>query len=183
MRLLRAAERVAVPWKNGGGVTSEVAACPEGYGFDGFDWRISIADVAAGGPFSRFPGIDRVLTVIEGRGMILSVEGMADVDLNKRSNPFAFPGDAACAAELTDGPIRDLNVMTRRGVCTASVRRVLAPEEIVCSADATILVALDELSLGGEALARYDAVIAERGEVLRHGGARVDAVLATITST
>jgi uncharacterized protein len=182
MRLLRAAERVAVPWKNGGGVTSEVAAFPEGAGFDGFDWRISIADVAAGGPFSRFPGIDRVLTVIEGRGLSLVVEGMAAVDLNERSNPFAFPGDAACAAELTHGPIRDLNVMTRRGVCTASVRRVLAPEEIVCSADATILVAFDGLSLGGETLARYDAGIGARGEALKLAGARIDAVLAMITS-
>ncbi len=182
MRLLRAAERVAVPWKNGGGVTREVAAFPDGAGFDAFDWRISIADVVAGGPFSRFPGIDRVLTVIEGQGMVLSVEGLATVDLNDRSNPFAFPGDAACAADLTDGAIRDLNVMTRRGVCRAAVRRIVAPEEIVCRAT-TVLVALDTLSLGGETLARHDAVIAERGEVLTLGGARVDAVLATITST
>lgn len=183
MRLLRAADRVAVPWKNGGGVTREVAAFPEGAGFDGFDWRISIADVAAGGPFSRFPGIDRVLTVIEGRGMVLSVEGLAAVDLNERSNPFAFPGDASCAAELTDGPIRDLNVMTRRGTCTAAVRRILAPEEIPCRAAATILVALDTLSLGPETLAPYDAAIGVPGEIFKLGGARVQAVLATIVLT
>ena len=180
MRLLRAAERVAVPWKNGGGVTREVAAFPEGAGFDGFDWRISIADVAAGGPFSRFPGIDRVLTVIEGRGLRLAVEGTYEIDLNERSNPFAFSGDAGCVAELADGPIRDLNVMTRRGTCTAAVRRILASEEIPCRAAATILVALDTLSLGTETLAPYDAAIGVPGEIFKLGGARVQAVLATI---
>jgi environmental stress-induced protein Ves len=180
MRLLRAAERAAVPWKNGGGVTSEVAAFPEGAGFDGFDWRISIADVAAGGPFSRFPGIDRVLTVIEGRGMHLTVEGMAEIDLNDRSNPFAFSGDAGCDATLLYGPIRDLNVMTRRGVCIATVRRILAPEEIQCREPATILVALDTVSLGAEILAPYDAAIGSPGEIFKLGGARAQAVLATI---
>ena len=182
MRLLRAAERVAVPWKNGGGVTREVAAFPEGAGFDGFDWRISIADVAAGGPFSRFPGIDRVLTVIEGRGLRLAVEGTYEIDLNERSNPFAFSGDAGCVAELADGPIRDLNVMTRRGVCIATVRRILAPEEIPCRAAATILVALDPLSLGGEILAACDAAIGAPGEMFEIGGSPVAAVLAEIAA-
>jgi environmental stress-induced protein Ves len=180
MRLLRAAERVAVPWKNGGGITREVAAFPEGAGFDAFHWRISIADVAAGGPFSRFPGIDRVLTVIEGRGLVLSVEGMADVDLNERSHPFAFAGDAACDGLLLFGPIRDLNVMTRRGVCTAAVRRVLAPEEIICRAAATVLVALAPVSLGVERLAPYDAAIGMPGETLMLAGARVEAMVAEI---
>lgn len=180
MRLLRAAERVAVPWKNGGGVTREVAAFPQGAGFDGFDWRISIADVAAGGPFSRFLGIDRVLTVIEGHGMRLAVDGMAEASLNDRSNPFAFPGDAACEAVLLAGPIRDLNVMTRRGACTAAVRRVLAPEEIRCSDAATVLVALAPLSLGAETLAPYDAAIGAPGETFKLDGAAVQAVLVTI---
>jgi len=181
MRLLRAAERVAVPWKNGGGVTREIAAFPEGAGFDGFDWRVSIADVAVGGPFSRFPGIDRVLTVIEGRGLLLSVEDRPDTDLNERSNPFAFSGDAASAAVLLYGPIRDLNVMTRRGVCTATVRRILAPEEIPCRETATILVAQASLSLGDETLAPYDAAIGAPGEIFKIQGAPVQAVLATIT--
>jgi uncharacterized protein len=182
MRLLRAAEREAVPWKNGGGITREIAVFPERAGFDGFDWRVSIADVAAGGPFSRFPGIDRVLTVIEGRGLILSVEGRADVDLNERSNPFAFSGDAACEGLLLFGPIRDLNVMTRRGACTAEVRRILATEEIACRAAATILVALAPLSLGDEILAPGDAAIGAPGELFRIGGEPVAAVLAEIAA-
>ena len=61
MRILRVSGRVAAPWKNGGGTTTEVAVFPAGASFDDFGWRISIADIARGGPFSQFPGIDRTL--------------------------------------------------------------------------------------------------------------------------
>ena len=62
-------------WKNGGGVTREIVASPEGAPLDAFDWRVSLADVSADGPFSSFPGVDRTLTVVEGAGMDLMVGG------------------------------------------------------------------------------------------------------------
>ncbi len=65
-RIWRRAERVFTPWKNGGGRTAEILAMPEGAGLDGFDWRISTAEVAQSGPFSLFAGLDRWLTVLEG---------------------------------------------------------------------------------------------------------------------
>ena len=52
--LLSAARRAAVPWKNGGGVTREVAAHPAGASLEDFDWRVSTAEVRAAGPFSGF---------------------------------------------------------------------------------------------------------------------------------
>ena len=78
VRILRAADRVPAAWKNGGGVTREVASWPEQAGLDGFDWRISLAEVAAGGPFSVFPGVDIVRTstalpVASGRTVVLLV--------------------------------------------------------------------------------------------------------------
>ncbi|NYH19335.1 HutD/Ves family protein [Paraburkholderia bryophila] len=69
--LIRGADLVAAPWKNGGGVTREVAAVPEQAGLDCFVWRVSIADVAQAGPFSRFAGIDRTLVLLSGAGMLL----------------------------------------------------------------------------------------------------------------
>jgi environmental stress-induced protein Ves len=117
MRILRAGERMAVPWKNGGGTTSEVAVYPEGAGFDDFGWRISIADIARGGPFSLFPGIDRTLILLKGQ-VTLSIEGRSAVTLTPDSEPLDFPGDVATSAELV-GTARDLNVMTRRGTFTA----------------------------------------------------------------
>ena len=164
MRILRAADRIATPWKNGGGTTREVAAFPPGAGLDAFAWRISLADIAADGPFSAFPGVDRVLTVIDGAGLVLDVEGRA-VTLDAASPPLAFPGEAEVAARLSDGPIRDLNLMVRRDAGQGRVRR-LAVEgavQITRRADVTLVLALDALRIstpdGVADLAPLDAVL------------------------
>ena len=115
----RAADRVFRPWKNGGGTTAEILCWPQRAGFDDFTLRLSTARVAASGPFSVFPGVDRVLTVIEGGAMVLHLEGRAQA--LAPLVPFGFAGDVACRAEVT-GPLLDFNVMTRR----PSLARVVA---------------------------------------------------------
>ena len=64
-------------WKNGRGTTYEVATSPDGSGTADFDWRISFADVDTDGPFSSFAGIDRVIVVVEGEQMVLTIDGSA----------------------------------------------------------------------------------------------------------
>ena len=85
-----------------------------------FAWRVSLADVGAGGPFSRFEEVDRVITVVEGAGMALTVDG-TEHRLAEPFRPFAFAGDAATDCRLLDGPVVDFNVMTRRGRAAAEV--------------------------------------------------------------
>src|SRR5919112_5021061 len=102
-RLTRASDLVRVPWKNGGGTTAEVAAFPEGSGFETFGWRISMADVASDGPFSLFPGIDRTLIVVEGDGIELDVEGIA-YPLDRTSPKLSFSGDDITTGRLLSGP-------------------------------------------------------------------------------
>ena len=114
MRILPAAGFAVQPWKNGGGVTTEIIVSPPGAGFDTFDWRISMARVASDGPFSLFPGIDRSLAVLEGEAIRLMVEGRGEIIVNRESHPAVFPGEIAITGTLTSGPILDLNVMTRR---------------------------------------------------------------------
>ncbi len=80
-----------MPWKNGAGETVEIAVSPEGAALFDFDWRISMATVATDGPFSIFPGIDRTLSILEGNGMSLSIDGGAPVLLTQDSDPLAFP--------------------------------------------------------------------------------------------
>jgi environmental stress-induced protein Ves len=117
MEIIRYAELKAHPWRNGGGVSRELARHPaasSGQASDpngGWDWRVSIAEVAKAGEFSAFPGMDRVLTVIDGELLLLTVDG-AEHPLEKY-RPFRFPGDAASAGALPTGDIRDLNVITR----------------------------------------------------------------------
>ena len=126
MQILRSDSYHQVPWRNGLGQTAEILSFPDGAA--DFGWRISMAPVVANGAFSLFPGIDRVLTVIEGHGLRLALGDAPPVTLT--GAPVAFPGDIPCYATLTAGPITDLNVMTRRGQWRAVVRHATAPEPI-----------------------------------------------------
>lgn len=124
LRHLPAAGFRRMPWKNGGGETIEVAAGPEGAGLDAFVWRVSMAKVAASGPFSVFPGIDRTLSVLSGEAITLDVAGRAGVRLDAGSAPYSFPADLAVSGLVSGAGITDLNVMTRRGVTRHHVSRM-----------------------------------------------------------
>lgn len=124
MRLIKAKSYRRMPWKNGGGETIEIAVSPAGAGIDDFDWRVSMARVEADGPFSAFPEIDRTLTILDGKGIELTLEGQAPFRIE--GEPRAFPGDVAAQSRLLDGAITDLNVMTRRGRLTHRVRPISA---------------------------------------------------------
>ena len=115
MEIIRFAQLRSQPWRNGCGVTRELASHPEAASAqDGaWDWRVSIADVTKAGDFSAFPGMERVLTVIDGELLLLTVDG-AEHPLEKY-RPFRFPGDANTHGALPTGDIRDLNVITRTG--------------------------------------------------------------------
>lgn len=128
------------PWKNGGGTTREIAVWPRHAGMDTFAWRISVADIAADGPFSAFPGIDRQIVLIDGAGVHLQAHDDSFCHkLVRVGEPFAFSGDTAVHAALVDGPTRDFNVMTRRDTCRADVRLMRQPFTAV-PADATVLL-------------------------------------------
>lgn len=118
MRLIRAKDYRRMPWKNGGGETIEIAIYPKGADTSNFDWRVSMARVDSDGPFSAFSEIDRTLSILEGAGLDLAFGGetvrITDV-------PHSFPGDVATNARLIDGPVSDLNAMTRRGRFTHRV--------------------------------------------------------------
>lgn len=146
---LPAADRVAAPWKNGGGITREIAIFPPGAGLEDFEWRISLAEVATAGPFSVFDGVDRHMTVLKGVMRLAFAD--RTIDLHS-ADSLAFPGDVFVQGTPLDGPVMDLNVMTRRGVIQASVRHIEGRQVI---AGATVLVlnlhSLDAHLLSGEA--------------------------------
>lgn len=146
IHLFERAQLRASPWKNGGGVTREIACHPPQAGMQNFDWRISIAHIASDGDFSVFAGVDRVITLLEGGGVQLSsADGSTDDSvlhaLDTPLQPFAFSGDAAVHGRLLNGDCHDLNVMTRRGVCQAEVR-VLRRHETWLPAPAGLLMAI-----------------------------------------
>jgi environmental stress-induced protein Ves len=120
LHLLRVADQPVLPWKNGGGTTREVALAKRERGA-GFRWRVSVARVASDGPFSLYPGIDRVLWLLRGKGMILDVDGV-ERRLAQRFERFDFPGESRITARLIDGPNEDLNLMVERASTRATAR-------------------------------------------------------------
>ena len=169
VRLLATSERRAVPWKNGGGVTREIAAWPQGATLDAFDWRISMAEVEAAGPFSRFDGVDRILTVLSGE-LDLRLGDAPVVTLTPGSQPFAFAGDRDCHGAPRGRGVTDLNVMVRRGVVRAEVRRVAGADPLAVRGEALLVLALEPGMIGGVGLARYDGLIADGAETLAPRG-------------
>ena len=137
--LLTPADCRRVPWKNGLGTTTEIAV--EALNADRFLWRVSIADVAAPGTFSTFTGYDRLIAVIEGGGMTLSVNGGAPVARRRMEPAFAFPGEAAVDCALLDGPIRDFNLMLDRATATGAVT-LLSGGDCLAAGDVVLVHAL-----------------------------------------
>jgi len=138
-RLITPTQYRRMPWKNGGGLTEEIATYPDNATLDGFDWRISIAEVARDGPFSLFPGIDRTIALLEGAGMRLRHKD-GDIVMRTPFEPHAFDGNDAVDCALLDGPIRDFNAMTRRGRAQASVT-VVRSDTTLAASDFTIAFA------------------------------------------
>lgn len=106
------------PWRNGGGATRELLAWPTAS-----DWhvRMSVAEVASAGPFSRFEGVERWFAVLEGDGVVLRIDGR-EQPLTRASEAFRFDGGAAVHCALPGGRTRDFNLMAPPAA--ARMRRV-----------------------------------------------------------
>ena len=161
MKIFRFADLVPVPWKNGGGVTREISRRE----LDGvFVWRLSIADVALEGPFSAFPGLQRILTVIEGKGMVLQQPEQAALAANLYE-PVAFSGDASIEGRLPNGPCRDFNVIWNPALTKASATLIHGPREVLnpsTNENMSILCLTGAIDLStGRTLAPLDSVLLE----------------------
>jgi environmental stress-induced protein Ves len=120
---LTSADVVEQPWKNGRGVTHELAIWPPGASLEhlDFDWRISRSAVEESGPFSKFAGFDRVLVVTRGAGLTLTHGDEAPRTRLRAHEPYRFSGAWPTRCELSTGAVEDLNVIFRAAGCTAHV--------------------------------------------------------------
>lgn len=118
--VVRLADIPATPWRNGGGVTRELAMWPDA---GDWAWRMSVADVDQSGPFSKFEGIERWFAVLEGAGVQLDVAGVPH-RMTATDAPLFFDGGGATGCELIDGKTRDFNLMVRRGTKPSRMARV-----------------------------------------------------------
>lgn len=147
--LIRLSEAPATPWRNGGGVTHELAAWPTR---EDWCWRISVAEVASDGPFSHFPGVQRWFAVVRGQGVRLAVDGTLH-EVAGASAPLEFDGAAQLDCRLLGGPTQDLNLMVQRERASGVMTRVTTPGRLVTSRERVVAVfALDRAT----SLRRHD---------------------------
>jgi hypothetical protein len=99
------------PWRNGAGWTRTVCS----HAVDGrLWWRVSVADIAAAGAFSRFEGMDRTAVMVCGARLCLSHAGHR-LALDGPGSVLQFPGEWALQCGAPAQPTRLLNIMVRRG--------------------------------------------------------------------
>ncbi len=119
LRLLSTADFRRLPWQNGRGTTLELVRRDDAAGV--LAWRLSVADVVEPGPFSPLPGIDRVITLIDGDGFDLDFGSARSPAALRPFEPLTFSGDWPTTATMVHGPSRDFNIMTARGRIAAEV--------------------------------------------------------------
>ena len=66
----------------------------------------------ASGPFSRFPGYERLLLLLEGPGLLLDIEGKGRQRLKYPGQVVAISGDEAVNATLIQGPCVDFGLIS-----------------------------------------------------------------------
>jgi uncharacterized protein len=154
--IIREKDCIPVPWKNGLGITREIAVFPAGSGADNFIWRTSVAEVNTAAPFSSFPGIDRNIVLLQGDGFTMTLDGKIAHPLRVPFEPFAFHGEAKVDVALAGGATRDFNLMVRRdnargsiGVwCEAKSYRVTGDIAMIYCARGQLNIADDVLNAG-----------------------------------
>jgi len=160
MKIIHFDELKAVPWKNGLGITRELAVEPPGASMDTFAWRVSIADVDTASPFSMFPGIDRTIVLLEGAGFTMVLDGTEEHALTTPCEPFAFAGEAKVDVRLAGGATRDFNLMVRRGVGVARLEVLRGPGEF--EGVAIAYIAEGNGTADGEPVAKGDSIFDAR---------------------
>lgn len=165
MQIIRRSKFKTVPWKNGGGITHEVAkAKVKGQ----LLWRISFAEVASEGPFSLFPGLARILTVIDGEGMDLRDASGAIAHAVLPLKPVHFSGDEPLHGTLRAGQCLDFNLIYDPQRFNGSMQ-VVSRENSNDDLTGGILCLNGPIRCGGEDLHRHDFVFVETGEMITFG--------------
>ncbi len=170
MRRLGPADYRVMPWKDGGGSTTELVIHPPGATLaGGFLWRVSMADVPGSGPFSAFPGVDRSLMLLSG-SLELDHGPHGLQVLEGPYRPVTFSGDWTTRGRLLAGPCRDFNVMSARGLARHRLSVVRAPAALPVAPLLVVVCLEGAIEIAGQALGPWDLLEMRGGaEVLGMG--------------
>lgn len=139
-KLLRHRRYRAMPWRNGGGVTLEIAREPAAG--EEFAWRLSLAHIEGSCGFSPYPGYRRAIVLIDGDALRLRFRGHGSCSLSPAKRGTRFDGDWNTRCVLPQGPCTDLSLIVRKGrarprslVRAPTVLRVRSTRRLVLPGD------------------------------------------------
>lgn len=129
-----------MPWKNGKGVTTEIALFPAGSSLvkNDFHWRLSFAEVREDGAFSEFPGCLRYLTLLQGKGIRLTFPDRV-LSVNQEA-AVHFSGEEPVFGALTDGAIQDFNFIYKKDLIHAEILLLESEKDITLKSEALVFV-------------------------------------------
>lgn len=151
-------------WRNGLGVSWDIAS----EGGDDFAWRLALARLDANVPFSSYPGIDRVFTIIEGDGVNLDVDALGRLEA-RPLHPVCFPGDLKTSSHLVAGPCRALNLFVKRRAYSSevSVTRHDKGDQLQLPPHSLIFIIAGLASIEDSELREGDTVITDEPAMIR----------------
>jgi environmental stress-induced protein Ves len=165
---LPASGYTAMPWRNGAGTTHEIAIDDTaGNSSAPFRWRLSMADLAGDGPFSEIADVDRILVLLSGADVTLTIDGASPAPLARHA-AIAFPGDVPTSLTMAPGTGRDLNLMWDRTRASGAVDPLQIGDELRIDAPVAFAIAL-----GGSATVSVDDeehVLGEQDALQLDGG-------------
>lgn len=114
LALILQEENNLMPWKNGAGLTRQIAVFPSDANINNFICRISITEIKSDNVYSHFPHIHRTQMLLNGCGVELKFSNKVTI-LNKQYQLTNFSGNNAVSCHMLRGPCQVLNIMTRQG--------------------------------------------------------------------
>ncbi|MCF7222444.1 HutD/Ves family protein [Marilutibacter chinensis] len=149
-------------WRNGLGWTREIAqgrlrsagdeasdATQGSTADEGWDWRLSVAEIDGEAPFSRFDGVEREQMLLSGNGLRLR-RAAGETVLHPPHDRLRFTGEEVMVGCPLDGRVEVVNLMWRRARVDAASwhRPLVGPMVIFVEPGSTWLIHL----IGGQGM-------------------------------
>jgi uncharacterized protein len=187
---LSPADYVEFPWKNGRGVTTDIAALyrPEAKSRDWTEmlWRFGRTPILESGPYSDLTGFERLQVLIAGDGFTIHTEdGAVHRDLSRTYNPVRYDGGTKLTGRLNGGPVETVNFLYRRDTFAGDLLAPAPGAKLALPAGTHLIYAPDgeatiEIDGAARALADRHALRIEGEAAFALVSGRV--LLATLTS-
>ena len=176
------------PWKNGGGVTIDIAeSLLDGFApgsWDGMVWRFGRTAIVTPGPFSDLSGFDRQQVLVTGSGLLLETTA-GEIDVRQPFRPVRFAGETRIVSRLEAGPVEVVNLIGDRSCVTIELACLPGGATSTCPAGIHIIYAATgscELSIDGKAceIAAGHAIRIDAGESVAVASRLGTAIVASI---